>query len=97
MKHTASEKGKLRLRPSRTKLTRKKRRSAVAQYGICITDAEQDLEPRKVYRILPDPLASRDNYIRVVDESGDDYLYPDRHFVLLKLPRSAEIAFTAAS
>jgi hypothetical protein len=71
----------------------KRRRRAVAQYAICITDIEPDLQPRKVYRILPDPVASKDNFLRVIDESGEDYLYPDRYFVSLKLPQSAEIAF----
>ena len=48
----------------------KRRRRAVAQYAICITDAEPDLQPRKVYRILPDRIASRENSLRVIDESG---------------------------
>jgi hypothetical protein len=74
----------------------KRRRRSVAQYAICITDAEPDLQPRKVYRVLPDRVASKDKYLRVIDESGEDYLYPDQYFVPLKLPQSAEIAFAAA-
>jgi len=70
---------------------------SVAHYALCITDAEPDLQPRKVYRILPDRIASKDNYLRVIDESGEDYLYPDRYFVLLKLPQSADIAFAVAT
>ena len=75
----------------------KRRRRAVAQYAICITDAEPDLQPRKVYRILPDRIASKESFLRVIDESGEDYLYPDRYFVLIKLPQSAEIAFAATA
>ena len=97
MKHTVSEKGSSRLSPSWTKSTPKKRRRCVSQYALCITDAEPDLQPRKVYKILPDRIASKDNYLRVIDESGEDYLYPDRYFVQLKLPQSAEIAFAVAT
>ena len=72
-------------------------RCCVAQYALCITDAEPDLQPRKVYKILPDRIASKDNYLRVIDESGEDYLYPDRYFVLVELPRMAESALSVAT
>ena len=97
MKHTVSEKGNSRLSPSWTRSTPKRRRRCVAQYALCITDAEPDLQPRKVYRILPDRIASKDNYLRVIDESGEDYLYPDRYFVLVELPRRAESALSVAT
>jgi hypothetical protein len=97
MKRTVSEKRNSRLSPSWTKSTPKKRRRCVTQYALCITDAEPDLQPRKVYKILPDRIASKGNYLRVIDESGEDYLYPDRSFVLIKLPQKAEIAFAAAT
>ena len=44
------------------------------------------MERCKVYRILPDRTASRDGYLRVVDESGEDYLYPAEYFVPVSLP-----------
>jgi hypothetical protein len=69
----------------------------VPRYAVCITNVEPDLQPRKVYRILPDRIASKDNYLRVIDESGEDYLYPDRYFVLIKLPQKAESALSAAT
>ncbi|MGD0011959.1 MAG: hypothetical protein ABSE93_25890 [Terriglobia bacterium] len=75
----------------------KKRRRCVTQYALCITDAEPDLQPRKVYKILPDRIASKDNYLRVIDESGEDYLYPDRYFVLVELPQKAEVALSVAT
>jgi hypothetical protein len=56
---------------------------------LCITDAEPDLELRKVYEVLADASASKDNYLRVVDESGEDYLYPSEYFVPVELPREA--------
>ena len=74
----------------------KRRRRPVAQYAVCITDTEPDLQPRKIYRVLPDPIAGKDNFLRVIDESGEDYLYPHRYFVPLRLPQSAEIAFAVA-
>lgn len=37
---------------------------------------EQDLAPHKVYEVLPDPSAERSGWIRIVDETGEDYLYP---------------------
>ena len=46
----------------------------------------EDLEARKLYRILPDCEAAREGYIRVVDESGEDYIYPSDLFVPVKLP-----------
>jgi len=55
------------------------------------------LQPRKVYKILPDRTASKDNYLRVIDESGEDYLYPDRYFVLVALPQKAEVALSVAT
>jgi hypothetical protein len=55
------------------------------------------LQPRKVYKILPDRIASKDNYLRVIDESGEDYLYPDRYFVLIKLPPKADSALSLAT
>ena len=97
MKRRVSEKGSSRLSPSWTKSTPKKRRRCVTRYALCITDAEPDLQPRKVYKILPDRIASKDNYLRVIDESGEDYLYPDRYFVLVALPQKAEVALSVAT
>lgn len=49
-------------------------------------DDWDDLEKRKVYRVLVDPKAEKDGYPRVIDESGDDYLYPASYFVKLDCP-----------
>jgi len=54
---------------------------------LCIrSEGSDDLEPRKVYRRLPDRAAARDGYLRVIDESGEDYLYPAEYFVPVRLP-----------
>lgn len=59
-------------------------------YVLCIrNDACDDLELRKVYRALPDVRAAGEGYLRVVDESGEDYLYPESYFVPVTLPRKA--------
>ena len=59
-----------------------------ARYAVCIDDGAYpvDLERWKIYRVLPDPDAARHRMIRVVDESGEDYLYPERYFTLVTLP-----------
>ena len=51
---------------------------------MCIDNSEcEDLELLKVYRILPDSTAEKEGYLRVIDESGEDYLYPEQFFVVL--------------
>lgn len=52
------------------------------------------LEPRKIYQILKDPGAEDHGLLRVVDESGEDYLYPSNLFVPIEVPAAAERAFS---
>jgi hypothetical protein len=47
----------------------------------------ESLDLRKIYRVVPDADAARHGYIRVVDESGEGYLYPERYFIRVALPR----------
>jgi hypothetical protein len=54
-----------------------------------------DLEKRKVYRVLPDEKVEKDGYVRVIDESGEDYLSPAKYLVPLRLPQEAEQAIVA--
>ncbi len=68
----------------------KKRHHRQIQFALCVTDREPDLQLRKVYRVLRDESASRNNYLRVVDESGGDYLYPASYFVFVRLPKKVE-------
>ena len=65
---------------------------------ICIlnTGYEVSLEPRKVYEALRDPDAAKHGQVRVVDESGEDYLFPESHFAEIVLPRSIRKAVLAA-
>ncbi len=58
-----------------------------SRFVLCVrNDGADDLEPRKVYQILPDRDAAREGYVRVIDESGEDYLYPAGYFVPIRLP-----------
>jgi hypothetical protein len=67
------------------------------QFAICVrNEGAEDLEIRRVYQILPDARAAKDGYVRVVDESGEDYLYPADYFVPVELSREAERALSAA-
>ena len=74
-----------------------KRGRAKPSFVLCIrNDGCDDLELRKVYQRLPDPSASKEGYLRVVDESGEDYLYPAGYFVPIKLPEAAAGTLCAA-
>ncbi len=61
-------------------------------FAVCIdnTDYEASLIRGKVYRILPDPRAAKDDLIRIVDESGEDYLYHKSLFVFVDFPKAVE-------
>ena len=60
------------------------------RFAICIRNKGcEDLERGKVYQVRADESASRDGYIRVIDESGEDYLYPTDYFVTIVLPQAA--------
>lgn len=63
------------------------------RFVICIEDRDcEDLEKGKVYRLLSDEAAGREGYLRIIDESTEDYLYPESYFVLLDLPEKAREA-----
>jgi hypothetical protein len=64
-----------------------KRRKPRAEFVLCIqNEGCDDLEIRKVYQVVPDPAAAQDGYLRVIDESGEDSLYPAEYFVPVELP-----------
>ena len=63
------------------------------RFGLCIENKDcKDLEKRKIYQTLPDEEAKKEGYIRVIDESGEDYLYPQSYFIAVQLPREAQEA-----
>ena len=60
------------------------------RFVLCIRNDDcDDLEMRKVYQVITDPDAAAEGYIRIVDESGEDYLYPADYFVSIELPTAA--------
>ncbi len=74
-----------------------RRKRSVRKFALCIKNNDcDDLEKRKVYRVLSDEKAEKDGYVRVIDESGEDYLYPASYFVRVRLPQEAEQAMVAA-
>ena len=55
------------------------------------------LELRKIYQVIPDARAAEHQLVRVVDESGEDYLYPADYFVAIELPQAVEVALALAA
>jgi hypothetical protein len=68
------------------------------KFALCIGNKDcEDLEKRKIYQVLPDDEAEKEGYLRVIDESGEDYLYPQSYFILVPLPDEAREALLVAS
>ena len=65
------------------------------RFVLCIRNEgyQASLEPRKVYRLIPDSQAESKGMLRVVDNSGEDYLFPSEYFVPIKVPLEATVAF----
>ena len=65
-----------------------KRQKSITRFAICIrTDDPDLLTPRMVYQVLPDVSAAKSDYVRVIDNEGEDYLYPANYFVLADFPQ----------
>ena len=66
---------------------------------ICVRndDYPASLEKRKIYQAIPDSDAAKHHQIRVIDESGEDYLYPENYFIPVTLPKSIEQAVIKAA
>jgi hypothetical protein len=75
-----------------------KNKHATPQFAICVNTDDPDLlTPRMIYQILPDESAAKSNYIRVIDNEGEDYLYPAEYFILFDFPPAVERALLQAS
>jgi hypothetical protein len=62
-----------------------RRKETLPQFAICIETEDPDLlTPRKIYEVLPDESAAKSNYIRIVDNEGEDYLYPASYFIFVE-------------
>ena len=63
------------------------------QFVLCLENKDcEDLEKRKIYQRLPDEEAESAGYLRVIDESGEDYLYPRSYFLEVQLPKEVQEA-----
>ena len=70
-----------------------------SSYVVCVdnTDYPASLEPRKIYQVLPDEQAEQHAMVRVVDESGEDYLYPSDYFLPVELSQPVQQALAHAA
>ena len=69
-----------------------------SRFALCVENKDsEDLEKRKIYVVQPDEDAEKEGYFRVIDESGEDYLYPASYFILVELPTEAQKAMRIAS
>jgi hypothetical protein len=66
------------------------------RFAVCVDNAgcEASLIVRKIYEVLPDEEAAKDDLLRVIDESGEDYLYHRSQFILVEFPADVERALT---
>ena len=61
------------------------------RFAICLKNkGSEDLIVRKVYQVLPDEKAEQQGLLRIIDESGEDYLYPTGYFFFIDLPQKVE-------
>ena len=69
----------------------KTRKTSGLRFAVCVNNSEYpaSLELHKVYRVLPDEEAAKDGDVRVIDESGEDYLYPAEYCVVIEVPCEA--------
>ena len=76
-----------------------KQHNLETQFVVCVKNEgyPASLELRKIYQALPDVRAAEHRLIRVIDESGEDYLYPANYFVPIELPQAVEEAFSLAT
>ena len=75
-----------------------KKNNHETKFAVCINSDDPDLlTPRRIYQVLPDESAAKSNYIGVIDNEGEDYLYPGDYFLFIELPRKIEQALLKAA
>ena len=76
-----------------------KRRNGGSDHVVCVKNAgyRASLVVRRIYKVLPDMEAGKRGLIRVIDESGEDYLYPKKLFAAIEVPKSARRMFSLAT
>ena len=75
-----------------------KNQTSTYRFAVCIDNEGYlaSLEKGKLYRVIPDPVATNHNLIRVVDESGEDYAYPSRRFFPISVPQELKKVLVTA-
>lgn len=86
-------------KPKSNGFSPRKKGPAGSQYVVCVRNDEYpaSLELRKIYRVMRDVSATKLGMLRVIDESGEDYLYPEDHFIAIKLTPAVERFIRSAS
>ena len=71
-----------------------KRTEPQPRFVVCVNNKEYpaSLELRELYQVVADEAVAKHHQLRVIDESGEDYLYPEEYFVPVQLPEAAEKA-----
>ena len=74
-------------------------KSDTQRYVLCVSNEKYSasLEARKIYQCVPDPQAEAHGQVRVIDELGEDYLYPRDLFIPIEIPEEATRAFAQES
>jgi hypothetical protein len=95
MKRTASA----RKNSSASGTSTRRRAAATPTFAVCVRNEgyEASLERNKIYAVLPDDQAERDGDLRVVDESGEDYLFAADRFVAIEVPTAVRASLLKAS
>ena len=76
-----------------------KQQNLETRFVVCVKNEgyPASLELRKIYQVISDARAAEHEYIRIIDESGEDYLYPADYFVPIELPQDVEEVFSLAA
>jgi hypothetical protein len=76
-----------------------KRKKVANQFVVCVKNRgyKASLELRKIYLMIPDEDAASTGHVRIVDESGEDYMYPSEWFIAIELPKAVTKALLKAS
>jgi hypothetical protein len=97
MKHTASAKKSSSARGTSTRT--RKTAAAGRQFAVCVDNGgyEASLERNKIYVVRPDKAAEKDGDLRIIDESGEDYLFSADRFVAIDVPAAVKASLLKAS
>lgn len=76
-----------------------KKRNGNSEHVVCVKNAgyRASLVVRRIYKVVPDPAAVKRGLVRVIDESGEDYLYPRKLFAAIEVPKTARGMFSIAT